>query len=334
MKFAIHPLTLGTLVLVAALGSAHATTLATANASLSNIKITLVDLDPNDGIAPSVTFGSGFLGLYGDQIASASAYVGSSPGTLFGATASGAQNGLSYNLSPSSINIGASVDSSDISQAAPLDYSDYYYAGAGKSLDFASAPAVDFNSGDHNYNRISKFTLSANTGLLITGTASASVTAVSNGDVKTAVAGSFDPTVVDLSGMNAAAYASSSISFILASPSILTEDSHMWDVPNSSISTVNRAVDSYIGNEDEAVDFQDSSSFVLTFANGSAESAEGVLALIMQAGTSASAYAPALYPTEVPTTIPEPSTYLLMGLGLAGIGLACSRQRAKQAAEA
>ncbi len=142
-----------------ALGSTGALADASATGSMSNLEIVLVDMNPGDGIAPSVTFGTStgsFVHTYaysGDPYGS----VGEIPysGSAFGA--------VSSNSSPDAYAGGAASVTGDP------------FAGTGGAQSSAFARPGNYTAGDGIANLIgdivpSNFTLSAGTELIIRGT--------------------------------------------------------------------------------------------------------------------------------------------------------------------
>ncbi len=308
------------LALVAAMGSAHAVTLADSTASLTNLKFTLVDLDPSDGIAPSVTFGSGGLSTYFQQGAAEPLSMDQALGGLFSGTASGSLGNNSYQIAlPSEITLRSRVDSADLLLGESYPGQSEYLGSAYAANEYY-AENDPFNEGAV----ASSFTLSANTALFITGQASARSKVATSADLEgAALASLFDPALADVGGLVSGFESYARVAMQLSS----TPDYFESPEPNARTSRFERT--SGASGVDSPEGF-DSGAFALSFANGEAESADAYLNLNVSTYASGWAAALALSTFKV-AAIPEPSTYLLMGLGLVGIGLARSRHQAEKA---
>jgi PEP-CTERM motif-containing protein len=309
------------LALVAAMGSAHAVTLADSTASLTNLKFTLVDLDPSDGIAPSVTFGSGVLSTYFQQGAAEPLSMDQALGGLFSGTASGSLGNNSYQIAlPSEITLRSRVDSADLLLGESYPEQSQY-VGSAYAYNAYTAERDPFNEGA----LASRFTLSANTALFITGQASARSKVATSADLEgAALASLFDPALADVEGLVSGFDSYAGVTMQLSS------DPGGVFPPGEPYGRTSRFMRTSGAVGVDSPEGFDSGAFALSFANGEAESADGFLSLDVSATASAWAAAPALSTFKV-AAIPEPSTYLLMGLGLVGIGLARSRHQAEKA---
>lgn len=285
MKHTGRALAIGAIVFFAGLGSAQAITLASATASLSNVQITLIDLEPHDGIAPSVSFSQGAL--------------------------AGAAGPISYDLSPTGIVLTSTQSSADL---LPLLSSGDVTASGWVNYTPTSEPDAPTFS-------MPTFFLSANTKMVITGTASATRTVASSGEVS-ALSAQLDATRFDVSQVDVTAGAHAQLLLLLAS----AEEFASGEYAPSDLATID---DRYLDRlaDTDAVGGAagvDSRSFTLSFSNTGAASTNGIMYFGM--GVSASAVMavappPVVTEPEVPA-IPEPATCLPMGLGLVGIAVA------------
>jgi hypothetical protein len=147
------------LAALASLGTAHAAT-ATASASISDLSFTLIDLDPTDGIAPSLTFNdpngygySAYGWAYASQNDSAGVYVsdnksytapydtnafvtpGSASATAGGSTATASSTLNGYSATATSTLTGDPASPSDYGNASATTYpNNYYYYNQGFTL--------------------------------------------------------------------------------------------------------------------------------------------------------------------------------------------------------
>lgn len=273
-------------IVVSAAAPAFATTSATA--SLTGLSFQLIDLNPMDGIASSITFASGSgMGNYVYSAASANDYI------------SGADN---QSGSRSSNNVGV-----DRSITNTTDYSaatSTVTASGGKptslvSTGFATAPA---GAGDASYNAnaaspqnawwgYSSFTLSGNTMLIVSGTST--VTASNSvGYTATGSESSSASTSAQLSGVGAAGSGNQSSSFSASA------SAPWWTGPYTETST---------------------SSFSLIFGNTTGGNITGTMALATSVNGSANSSV---------AVVPEPETYAMMLAGLGAIGFMARRRRA------
>ncbi len=316
----LSALSVGVLALVASLNSAQAVTLGSATASLTNLKVTLVDLDPSDGIAPSATFGPGLLATFFQQNAVFADGINQETGGLFNPTAaSGSDGKVSYELSATGITLSSVSDSADL---PPAD------TRAVRSVSLSSG-VIYRNIGDPDpeasFPEMGRFTLGANTGMVISGSADVSAAGPTSADVQAAdIPALFNDSQVDMSKL-LLSFSTSAVVDLFISSALNADGDYEGDLPNGTTGSFRRAAS--VNGVDSPED-SGSGSFALTLTNASAESLEAVVSFGMTASTRVFASASRVTVPEVPA-IPEPSTYLLMGLGLAGIGFARSRQQSK-----
>lgn len=293
-----------------------------ASLSLSGLSFQLIDLDPNDGIAPSLSFVSN--GLIDTQ----SFAYDESNDTFLPAGPSYAdsilptaplnyvtQDGLSsVNSTANGVTLKSQLP---LSQLTAQGYTEGYFAG-----DLFTQ--TDLVAGD-------AFTLSAGTGLIVRGT----LTGQSSFDVSSAAA-EFGAQGYDT--WSAYGYAGAAGSFFMAASVKDLYDSN-GDYVGFSVEQGNRIdldVGRYVSfmNGDENLLISDSQAqdFEFTLANFGSSDMNGIFALNMNVSSSLSLDASSLYTPPIPETlpvtpVPEPSTYALMGLGLVGIAVVARRRR-------
>jgi hypothetical protein len=160
-KSTLIPTALAAAGLLACAGSAHA--LATATATLSNFHVQVFDLNPLDGIAPSVTFASG-----------AYAFTSATDVTSVYDSNSGVA-GAALSVSAATGNASSSVS---------ITAGNFFTLGAGPGV---SASASAFGVGTQAYGRgyalSSQFTLSANTVLIFSGNTGVTATRTMVGEL-------------------------------------------------------------------------------------------------------------------------------------------------------
>lgn len=330
-------------VSMAALGSHTVqadTTVASANASLSNLTFRLIDLDPNDGIAPGMTIqGQGFMGAFTSfdvndpsntqqvQITSPifpsqNLNQGLSSATL---SASGL-TGTSITTVDSTLQQVLTEDGSDASGAWSQSSFDMYLEAGGT---FGYHPPLD----GFPENPLT-ITLTAHTRLVLEGTGSTAL-ALSNQAMHEALAalnaqtGGFSPDAQRFSGFDGRAAAG--LTALLA-----TADLSQPDAPFQ----VSRF--SFEDELQESTGFCDSvegchrvfapdqsrtssQNFTLEYTNTASQSTDVSLMFHAAGVVQQSGYLNVREIAPPIPTIPEPGTYALMGLGLAG--LAWSRRR-------
>jgi hypothetical protein len=365
------------LCLLAAAHSAQAAdTIGSASISIDNLRYRLIDLDPNDGIAPAVLTGGGWIAAQatdaqpavdpgGDYLSPsynitpiASATGGLlTPGTAFSSVASDGSNSLTVaanNISLSTVLHADGLFTGTV-QAAPqtsTDRSAYIYTdgqwqygtrvtttsvtqtlstgsqGAGLLMAPAGAdPAVADPS------TTVELTLTPHTLLVIDGHSSASISADSSflskaiASLPEAVGGS---PYYEASGH----YVENSITgngFVAASLRINVNDSPNYNPDTYNNEYTNTYADQV--NENWSVQYANAGDTAKTVVLQAALSAN--ISQYMQASTTVTdanftpdVVVDPVIPDPGTGTIPEPSTYALMGLGLVGIALVRRRRSA------
>ncbi len=169
------------LAALASLGSAHAAT-ATASASIYELSFTLIDLDPTDGVAPSLTFndpyGYGYTAYgsaYANQNNSAGIYVNDSNSF----TAPYAANAFVSAGSASATAGGSSATASSTNNAFSATATSTLTGDPASTSDYGNAGATTYPNNYYYYNQ--GFTLGANTLLLVKGKYALSATVDATG---------------------------------------------------------------------------------------------------------------------------------------------------------
>lgn len=293
-------------------------TIYTSTAQLSNLSFRLIDLDPNDGVTPSVNFG-GYAVVFGlpwDD--SAPRYSGSLLPTS--ALQADYQGGM-LQATPSALTASSSITSGDLmTQITP--------ATAGFQLVNVSSnpPSMSSVGSDIDNPYWAAINLSPNTAIVISGLASVSssantaklaelINSVTPQDVK--------PYVDLFAEVLPAVYVSlnsEDTDFDFGGyVSNVTESRFALDGRRNSFFD-NNTLDSFVDPLGEVLTKQ--SDFSIWYANlGSLDKAVR-LDMSVHAGASVNGALDLSSNVVTPPTIPEPSTYALMGLGLVGIGLA------------
>ncbi len=361
---------------IASLSSAHAATVASAEATVSNLRFRLIDLAPNDGIAPSVRFDT-VMRPYINYDAPIEVQ-GFNLGDMVGATETTALSDLPDNVALySGQSLGGRIALDD-SQLSPDTFFTQQYT-----------------------NRYASYGLDPNTGNLVSGTQEVVYTDTGGGSYATGSwisAGAIDGTtlsesnlvlsphtVLVLEGTSDLAVTLDPTHFqsVLDNTAFTTDYSFSYSAayvnlrlisadPNNGMpdaSGINReslqsrtftsmARLSYYAGGDTVYEGQPGTfeevalspeamaagapyqqtrreNFLISFANGSSNESVVLLGLSVVTESSeqiqgrtdiSSTFTP---DTTLPTTpmIPEPSTWALMGLGLAGIGWAARRRQ-------
>lgn len=311
MKLLVHTVALAT-SLVAASAQASDTVLASASAALSNLQITVIDLDPNDGLAASVTFSPAALLTYyqqGGEINPVESQMLVDLNALSSNPLTGTLAVGTYSFASAGIGLASSVNSSELLPGRQ-DPGNWANQTSGFRKEMAFGTIIDVDS--PFLHAITPLVLGANTAVVISGDAMVSTSTAAK--PPSDVVSLFDPAQVDLSKLGLYSSAMSTLDISL------TEPGGGWS-PESSVSVISRSESGVSYDDDWAV-----TPFSVTIGNSSLETHDQDFSLTLT--TSAAAYVSArLLPTT--PAIPEPSTYALMGLGLVGIALARGRTDSK-----
>jgi hypothetical protein len=295
--------------------------------TLSGLSFQLIDLTPGDGIAPSLSFQTeGIIDTSNSVYDEASdSYLPGGPSysnSLLPTTPVNytTPDGLSTVTSTStSVTLQSQLPLSQV--LPPLSPPDgtgtgnyaYQWTGTGTDL-VVGAPYV----GEYQ-----SFTLGAGTGLVLQGTLSTHITVDSSAVQNEMEANGYDTWYLEGSGR-------SSGSFVMAAKA-----NELFDIDGNYTGSAlqqgnNVDLDGarwfwYGSNEDNTMLNQsESHDFEFTVVNFGDSTLTGVVALQLTANSDVSVSAERF--STIPT-IPEPSTYALMGLGLVGIAAVARRRR-------
>lgn len=315
-RFAL-PVLLASLATLASTASA-ADTIASGSASVTGLSYHLVDLDPNDGIAPSIIFNDSYVGIAAvtgtgtsQQLTPVSEWV-RTPGDLFTSapaalvSSSGNATG-SYNSNSAAISTtltGANLN------AMPTDLGEYGYvktltAGSGMLYgkdEYPDYPGVlvPMNPGQ------SAFTLSANTALVIDGQWHVNAGL----DLTQLAPGAF------LNSVQANAWSAYFVNHVAAGVALKLDNDQDGVFAYNSIA-LSQSLDGnglgelIIQRESD----QNDAPFSVQIDNASSASANGMLIL------------GAVADYTVSVAVPEPGTWALMGLGLMGVLVTAGKRR-------
>lgn len=332
VRLGLRPASLALAAALCLSSTAHAaesTFVAQASLSLTGLSFQLIDVNPTDGIAPSISFEStGYLGgewVY-DELADTYTHQGgiqysnsllpSAPQSYVSA------DGLStINTTSNSVLMQNQVSGSDLYGALaqlnagdPYSYS-YYTSSYGSQLEVGHTSERAYES----------FTLSAGTGLIVRGTFSSKLSFADNSALQPELEanGYEDVSLVQ--------YFDTTVEFTMAAL-----DRRIYDSADA-VEDVKQGNYFYRHISDSlsqgslsglaALDRTTSNDFEFTIVNFGSADMNGVVSLNMSADSKLelSGYRPNI---DIPA-IPEPSTYALMGLGLVGImGVTRRRRRA------
>jgi hypothetical protein len=292
--------------------------LSSATASLSNLRFMVIDLDPTDGIAASAVFKTGGV-LFGQPL-----YP--EPTSLVATFDFNAQpipastvvmtEGV-FSSSSSGITLTSAMKASEMKPAIPEPLGDFSLGGHNLTfgtvgyLPYEPLPPVDQGT--------TAVTLGANTALVISGDAAVAASGV--------LTWSGASSLVSPALAGAAVFSSNAralISMNLTTPLVYIDaqgNEVLMDTWASDEFKLSASFSSYDG-----VAQQKTSPFSISLRNELPVSVNENFDLKLEVGDGAKVLAYNNIP-QVPS-IPEPGTYALMGLGLAGIALA--RQRARR----
>lgn len=291
-----------------------------ANASLSGLSYRLIDLTPDDGIAPTVTFGPswGVMSVAGLPDAE-NMYPMSSSGIDLGETGFTPLAPVSVALTGAN----ASADSARVVTASVIQSADLI-----KNLDPGTRIAQSIYAGDIRADvaimpLISEgnITLGANTGIIITGMGH--------------IAGQFDSSAVQAALEALPNSREAWVGWGQASASVhvsLSQRTTQVDEAGNLYSESEIRSGFSLTRDVWSESFDHSSPFSLQFLNLGNEADEVSLNMAVSARTELTGWvdfrdpADIVIPPPVTPGVPEPGTYLLMGLGL--VGLAFARRRA------
>lgn len=272
---------------------------------LSNVQIELIDLNPNDGIAPALTFnGQGVL---------AAQLINYDNGTYDGPSYTGS-------ILPSQEVRYDTADVTNVATSSSLSLASHV------TWDRVAASLTDAPGGNGNISNVTlpnsaglfryepgggsielPFTLTANTALVIRGTMSMSAS-LQGGVIAQSLQ---DSGYTEAWTAGRSGYLGASVALSSWNDYIDGQDRVVGSYYSRSEANVNLSPDLLVSNDQLISTDSTSSDFVVNFANFDSASKTGLVALNVQANDDL-----VLMTTQA---IPEPSTYVLMILGLAGV---------------
>lgn len=286
-----------------------------ATAQITGLSYKLIDLTPNDGVAPSVTFNNSITLNTGNWDGN----ISYSNSLLPDSTLQTVYMGNVVEASPTGLSVSSTVTSqglsSELSQLDPtLRGSQSFYS----TSTFVSPSIV--GGGDLGY-----VTLGANTAIVITGVASmnAEFNTTKTSDLINTLSPSGSTPLLSLyPSLNASIHLSLGTGEYLYGDSTysMSDTSSHFSMDSSWWYDMSAAGDKATAGQQP---------FSIHYMNLADTEKSVSLSLDVSANSQLSGYvefAPALPVDPVPG-IPEPGTYALMGLGLAGIGLAHRRRK-------
>ncbi len=311
MSFKLRTPCFSTLLLALATGmaanaQAASPSVLTSMASLSNVQIELIDLNPNDGIAPALTFnGQGVL---------AAQLINYDTGTYDGP---GYANG---NFLPNQEVRYDTADVTNVATGSSLSVANHL------TWDRVATKLTDTPGGNGSMSNVFlsnsaglfyyepgcgsidlPFTLTANTALVIRGTMSASASlqggAISQALQESGYTGGWSP--------SRSGYLGASVSLSSWHDYIDGQDRAVGSYFSRSEANVYLSPDLLVSNDQLISGDSTASDFVVNFSNFDSISRMGSVTLTVQATDDLT--------LMTVQAIPEPSTYALMGLGLVGM---------------
>lgn len=314
----VHRFALPVLLACLATTASAADTIASGSASVTGLSYHLVDLDPNDGIAPSITFNDSYVGIGAvngtgtlQQLSPVSEWV-RTPGDLFTSapaalTSSSGDATGSYNNNSASISTTLTGSSLNTMPTSLGEYGYVTTLTAASGMLFGKDEYPDYpglllpmNPGQ------SAFTLSANTALVIDGQWHVNASL----DLNQLTSGAF------LNSVQSNAWSAYFVNHVAAGVALQLDNGQDPVYAYNSIGLSQSLDGNGLGELSiQRVSDLNDAPFSVQIDNASTSSANGLLIL------------GAVADYAVSVSVPEPGTWALMGLGLMGIGSVARRRR-------